>query len=481
MKNINYMDALNDGELSKHDIKKRELKNEKGKITFLFVDQLTDKKMLSTDAIQPISMLFSQKKDALLKAQEVHDSIIYAIDLSIDDKISKIIEYILQGMTVAIFSNDWQYIVLNTKKNEKRSIQGPELTYTVRGARDCFIENLDDNLSLIRYRIKDPQLRFTNLNVGRRTKTKVSVIYIADIANEIVVAEVTDRIKKIDVDGIISSGELQNLLLNRWYHLFPQTGIVERSDLAATALLDGKVIILVEGSALGIIAPKVFLEFFASGDDMFDNSFIAILLKYIRLMSGFLSISTTALYVAILNFHIDALPIDFIDSLSTYSQHVPFSTFVEALILETLVLILREAMIRVPKQIGSAVGVLVSIIIGQAAISANIFNPLLLIVVTIGLITAFAIPDYTMTSPLRLIRFFMLFASASFGLIGFTLALTIVFTNLVSINSFGAPYFAPMAPFNWQDLKNQFFFRRDKSFLRPNFLRNKDKTRSNKR
>ncbi|MFF2876169.1 spore germination protein [Gottfriedia sp. NPDC057991] len=473
-----YAEIINDNELSKHDIKKRELQNRTGKITFLFVNQLTDTTILSDDAIKPLSLLISEKKYDILKAQEVFDLFLYTIDLSIDDQKSKIIEYILQGMTVVIFSNDLQYIVLNTKKNEKRAISGPEITYTVRGARDCFNENLDDNLSLIRYRIKDPKLRIIYLEVGRRTKTKVAIIYIDDIANKKVITEVTNRIKKIDVDGIVSSGELQNLMLNRWFHLFPQTGIVESSDLAGAVLLEGKVLVLADGSGLGIIAPKVFLEFFASGDDLFDNSFMAVFLKWIRLLSGFISVSITSLYVAILSFHIDALPIDFINSISNYSQQIPFSIFVEAFILELLVVILREAMIRVPKQIGSAVGVLVSIVIGQAAIIANIFNPLLLIIVAVGLVTTFAIPDYTLSHPLRLLRFFFLFASATFGLIGFTLALTIVLTNLVSTNSFGVPYFSPLSPFNWKDLRNLFFFRRDMSNSRPNFLRNKDKTRS---
>ncbi|MFD3450167.1 spore germination protein [Microbacteriaceae bacterium 4G12] len=475
-----YTDILSDVELSNHDIKKRELQNEKGKITFLFVDQLTDKTMLSNDAIKPISILLSEKKNIALKAQEASDHILYAFDLSMDDDKSKIINYLVQGMTVVIFTNDLHYIVLNTKKHEKRAIEGPVLTYTVRGGRDCFNENLDDNLSLIRYRIKDPQLRVAFLEVGKRTKTRISVIYIADIANNKVVSEVTNRIKKIDVDGIIVLGELQNLILNRWFHFFPQTGIVERSDLAATALLDGKVIVLAEGSALGIIAPKVLMEFFASGDDLFDNSFVAIFLKGIRVLSAFISVTFTSLYVAILSFHIDILPIDYINSISNYSREVPFSIFVEAFILETIVVILREAMVRVPKQFGPAVSVLFGIIIGQAAVTAKIFNPLVLIVVSIGLITSFAIPDYTFTNPLRIIRYLILVASASFGLIGFTLVITVILTNLVSINTFGVPYFSPLAPFNWKDLRNLFFFRRDMSSLRPKFLRNKDNTRSDK-
>jgi spore germination protein KA len=475
-----YDKILNEIEVSKLDIKKRELKNGKEKITILFIEQLTDKSMLTNDIIKPIN-IYITKNGSEIMAQEVLDSIIYGPDCSIDDKEEKIIEYILNGMTIIIFSNEKEYIVVNLKNVEKRAIDNPELTFTLRGPRDSFVENLDVNLSLVRYRIKDPKLNINRLQVGRRTKTAIAILHISDVANDSVVEDITNRIKNIDVDGVISSGEIQRLILNKRFNFFPQMGVVERSDMAAGALLEGKVLVLAEGSVLALVAPKVFSEFFTSGDDFYDDKFIAILAKYVRMYSTFLSVTITALYVAILSFHIDTLPGDFIFAIFDADQGVPFSVLVGALIVEMIIEMLREALLRIPKQIGSAVGVVGGIIIGQAAIAAKIFSPLLLIVVAVSLLSSFTAPDYTIMNPLRIIKFLLIIASGLFGLIGFTLALSIVLINMVSVSTFGIPYLEPFAPFNWYDFKNTFFYGKDISPLRPNFLKTKDRTRSNPR
>ncbi|MTI69901.1 MAG: spore germination protein [Firmicutes bacterium] len=275
-------------------------------------------------------------------------------------------------------------------------------------------------------------------------------------------------------------GVSETLLLNKRFNLFPQMGIVERSDMATGALLEGKVIVLIEGSVLALVAPKLFFEFFISSDDLYDDKFIAILGKYVRMYSTFLSVTMTALYVAILSFHIDTLPGDFIFTIYDSNQGVPFSIAIGALIIELVVEMLREALLRVPKQIGAAVGIVGGIVIGQAAIAAKIFSPLLLIVVSISLLSSFTAPDYTIMNSLRIIKFFLIIASSFFGLIGFSLAISIVLIDMISTNTFGIPYLTPFTPFNWHDFKNVFLYGKDISFLRPKFLRTKDKTRFKK-
>ncbi len=478
LKKTPYEDILNNIKASKLGIKSRELRNGTAKIAFLYIEQLTDKIMLANDIIKPITLYVSQRILAGTKAQEIFDSIIYAADCVIDDDEEKIIDRILQGMTVVMFSQDKQYIVVNLKKVERRAITNPELTFTLRGPRDCFNENLDTNLSLVRYRIKDPTLNVNVLEVGRRTKTRVAILHIGDIANSGIVDDITKRIEKIDVDGIVDSGEIQCLILNKRTNLFPQMGVVERSDMAAGALLEGKVIVLVEGSTLALVAPKVFSEFFESSEDNYDNKFTAILAKYIRMYSTFLSFSITALYVAILSFHIDTLPADFIIGVANAGQGVPFTVFVGAILLELLIELLRESLIRIPKQIGSAVGIVGGLVIGQATISAKLFSPLLLIVVALSLLSSFTAPDYTIMNPLRIIKIFLIIISGCFGLIGFTLGISVVVINMVSTSTFGVPYLAPFAPFNWYDFKNSILYGKDISHLRPNFLKTKDNTRS---
>ncbi|MTI69904.1 MAG: spore germination protein [Firmicutes bacterium] len=203
-----FLNTLKEIEISNLDIKKRELKNKSNEVIILYIEQLTDRKMLANDIIKPINIYLTNNPSKIL-AKEVLNNIVYSTKCIIDDKEEKIIDYILDGMAILILSNNKKYIAIDLKKVEKRDVDTPELTYTLKGPRDSFVENLDINLSLVRYRIKDPKLNINKLKIGRRAKTNVAILHIEDIANESIVDDVTKRVKNIDVDGIISSGELQ--------------------------------------------------------------------------------------------------------------------------------------------------------------------------------------------------------------------------------------------------------------------------------
>jgi spore germination protein KA/spore germination protein len=200
--------------------------------------------------------------------------------------------------------------------------------------------------------------------------------------------------------------------------------------------------------------------------------------KIIRIYAAFFAVTITALYIAITTYHIDTLPLDFIISIADSRQGVPFITFVGALILELLMELIREALSRIPKQIGSGVGIVGGIVIGQAAVSAKVFSPLLLIVVAVSLLASFTAPDYSIMSSLKIIKFFIIFLSGMFGLIGFTVGFTVFLINVISSNSFGVPYLTPFAPFNGSDFKHTFLYGKDIVPLRGKFLQTKDKIRS---
>lgn len=481
MSNKNYYDkTIEKIEKSKLGIKRRDIINGKEKITLLYVGELTDKTMLANEIIKPLTIKIAEKNGLNIDAQEIVDKIIYGCDCGIGDREDKIVELILDGITIMLFSNRKEYITINSKKIEQRQIQEPKLTFSTRGSMDCFNESLDTSLSLVRYRIKDPSLNVNILEIGRRTKTKIAILHIGDIANQEIVNEIKNRIKAIDVDGIVDSGEINALISNKGISLFPQTAILERSDMAATVLLEGKVVIIVDGSLLALVAPATFADFFRSCDDLYDNKYTSILNKMIRIFSTFLSFTITALYIAILCFNVDTLPSDFVVVISSSNSGVPFSLLVGIIILEIITEIVREALIRVPKKIGSAIGIVAAIVIGQASIAANVFNPLSLIVAAISLLTSFAIPDYTLMNSLRVIKFFLIAICSCFGMIGFTFGISIVLINLVSINSFGVPYLAPIAPFKWLDFRRLFYYGKDITNERPAYLKTKQKIRNKK-
>ncbi len=471
---IRYDKIISD--LTSRDINltKRVIKYPGCSAAVLFIKELTQRQALANLIIKPMA---ESCRETHITAKKTIESIIYADDCKIETDEKKIATYILAGMAVILFSNDISYITVNLKQVEKRAIPKPEVTYTIRGPKDCFIEDLDTNISLIRYRIKNDKLRIKIQEVGDRTKTRVAVVYIEDIADDVCVKEVKKRINNISIDGILESGELQAFMLNRKSNLFPQMGLIERSDMAGGALLEGKVLTIVDGSGWVLVAPKVFSEFMWSCEDFYDNKYLGVFLRVLRVIALFLSLSLSSFYIGLVSFHNDILPSSYMISIAETRVRVPFNAFVEVLLIEIIVELIHESLIRVPTKIGTAIGIVGAIIIGQAAVSAGVFSPLLLIIVSISLIASFVPTDYTIMNPFRLLKFVFIFATGAFGFFGFTLVATVMLANLVSINTFGVPYMAPAAPYLKKDFKKSFVYNKTMAPMRPKFLRLKDKYR----
>lgn len=459
--------------LDKSGITSRRLDINGTEIIILYIQQLTDRTQLTSDIIKPL--LSYRKKD--ISISKIISSIIYLDDISTDNDYNNIINHVLKGNSIIIIPCEENYIIANTLKVQKRQVQEPNVENTIKGARDSFTENYSDNISLIRYRIKDPKLRIDEFVVGKRTQTSVAVVYIEDIANENMVDTIEHKISKIEIDGILESSYIEKFILNNSFNFFPQSGIVERSDTACANMLDGKVIILVEGGNLALVVPKTFIEFFDTGDDHFDNSFISIFSKFIRILCVFISLFLTSLYVIVVSFHTDILPPEYIISLATSRATVPFNAFLEALLMELVAEILREASVRLPQQIGPAIGIVGTIVIGQASVAAGLVSPLLVIIVSLCIMSSFATADYSITNTIRLLKFLMLFITSIFGLFGFTMGIILITVNLCSIDSFGVSYVAPLSPLNFKDLKHLILSDVVLSKKRPKYLKTKDDTR----
>lgn len=459
---------------------KRAISFDGGTIHILLIKHLTDRPSLSELVVKPLALHFSRHTPglAMLRAREVMENILYADDCTLMSDAGMVRDLILGGMTVILLSWDDEYIVVNLRMVEHRPISEPQIEYTLRGPRDCFVESLSINLSLIRYRVKDPKLRVKQFKVGRRSKTDVAAFYIEDIANEGVVSLVQKRIEAIDIDAIGESGELEVFLQSSKWSLFPQMGVVERSDMACHLLTEGKVLILVDGSGLALSAPKVFDEFFHSCDDRYDNPYFGLMMRLMRYLSLFIVLTASSYFVAVTSFHIDALPSQYTLDLAQMRTKVPLPPILSALMLEFIVELLREALLRIPKQIGSAVGIVSAIVIGQASIAAGIFSPLLLIIVSSSLLASFVMPDYTLINPFRMLKIAALISTSIFGFYGLILFLCLLLAHLTSMESFGVPYLAPFAPFNMYDFLRSLMFNVSFSPKRRHYNRDKDNTRS---
>ncbi|MCT4686497.1 spore germination protein [Vallitalea sp.] len=473
MKINKYSKQINPKKLEELSITSRYLKVSDTTVIILFIEQLTNRSRLTTSIIKPL--ILETRKNITI--DNIISSVIYMDDITVDTDEANLIDYILKGQSIILIPNEDKYIIANTLKIEKRQVQDPTIESTIKGARDAFTENYDDNLSLIRYRLKDPQLRIDEYVVGKRTLTNIAIIYIKDIADDNLVDSIKTKISKINVEGILESGYVQKFILNNPYNFFPQAGIVERSDVASANILDGKIIILVEGGNLALVVPKTFIEFIDASDDHYDNVFISLFSKFIRVLCTFISLFLTSLYVAVVSFHSDILPTHYIISLATSRATVPFNGFLEAFLMELVAEILREASTRLPKQIGPAIGIVGTIVIGQASVAAGLISPLLVIIVSLSLMGSFATSDYTITNTFRILKFLMIIITSIFGLFGFTMGIIFIIINLCSIDSFGVSYVSPLSPFNFKDLKNLLLSDVRTSTKRPSYLKTKDNKR----
>jgi len=452
----------------------RELSINGNKLFILYVSQLTDKNSISNNVIKPI-LQYSRKEK--ISIDVLFSTVLYVDNIATDQDENKMLDYILEGKSVILMPDEPHYIIANTIKVEKRNVDIPQMQTGLKLPQDSFNENFDSNLSLIRYRIKDPALRIDNLTIGKRTKTKVAVIYINDISNPKYVNEVKKRLEAISVDGIIESGYIQKFLLNNPFDLFPEIGIAERSDRACGGILSGKICILVEGSNFALTVPETISDFLDSGEEHYDNIYTSMFSKLLRIIALVSTLTLSSIYVMIISYHPEILPPQYILALASSRISVPVNSFVEAFIMEMVSELLREASIRLPKQIGPAIGIVGTIVIGQAAVGAGVVSPLMVIIIALSLLTSFSFSDFTIINPIRVLKFAILISTGIFGIFGFTMGLTIITILVLSTSSMGLPYGAPIAPFNFRDFVNFFLGDITLSKERPNYLRTKDKTR----
>lgn len=353
---------------------------------------------------------------------------------------------LMSGESIILVDGAQKVISASTRGGEQRSIEEPGSQVTVRGPRDGFTENIRTNTSLIRKRIQNPNLWLENMKIGSVTKTDVSIMYIKGIAKDEIVEEIRDRLKRIEIDSILESGYIEQLIEDQAFTTFPTLYHTERPDMVAGNLLEGRVAIIVNGTPFVLIAPAVFIQFFQSVEDYYGRPDIATALRFLRILIFFISIIAPAAYIAVTTFHQEMIPTQLLIAIAAQRETVPFPAFFEALIMEVSFEILREAGVRMPRAVGSAISIVGALVIGQAAVQAGIVSPAMVIIVAITAIANFATPAFAVAISSRLIRFGFMFAAATFGFYGIILGVIILAVHLCSLRSFGVPYLTPIAP-----------------------------------
>jgi spore germination protein KA len=427
------------------------------KAAIIYTDGLADSKVIQNFILESL-MLDPNHLDPNLPRnkmiQRVKNSILTSGDISGVSNLEQLYNEVLSGNTVILIDGVSEAISAATVGWEDRAVSEPTSQTVVRGPREGFTENLRTNTALVRRKIKDHNLYCEQKQIGRVTKTNIAVMYIKGIVNDKVVAEVHHRLDRIDIDGILESGYIEELIQDSNFSPFPTIYNSERPDVIAACLLEGRVAILVDGTPFVLVVPSLFIQNFQVAEDYYQRADISSLIRLLRIICFLIALLGPSFYIAVTTYHQEMLPTPLLISLAAQREGVPFPAFVEAVMMEVAFEILREAGIRMPRAVGQAVSIVGALVLGQAAVEAGIVSASMVIVVSITAISNFVFPAYNMAISIRMLRFGMMMLSASFGLYGITVGVLAMLMHLNSLRSFGVPYMAPMSPIIPTDLKD---------------------------
>jgi spore germination protein KA len=417
------------------------LANAKDTLESLLIDSKeTNVFFHSPEDVNPIQVL----KDSILKIGDIQDVTDF----------DAIYHAILSGDTAILLDGYFHALIASTREWKDRGVTEPSAQSVVRGPREAFTETLRTNTVLIRRKIKDPNLWMETRQIGKVTQTDVAIMFIKGIANDKVVDEVRIRLDRIDIDAILESGYIEELIQDETYTPFPTIYNTERPDVVAAGLLEGRIAIIVDGTPFVLIVPALLTNFLQSAEDYYQRADISSLLRLLRYFCLFIALLAPAIYIAVTTFHQEMIPTPLLISLAAQREGIPFPAFIEAAIMEITFEILREAGVRMPRTIGQAVSIVGALVIGQAAVEAGLVGPAMVILVSITAISNFVIPSYNMAIAVRMIRFILMMFAASFGLYGIIVGIIAMVLHLCSLRSFGMPYLAPFAPFILEDQKD---------------------------
>lgn len=417
----------------------------------VFVDGLIDTKEVN-HALKALMVLEDGNDDI----QVVEEALLPVSQISKVDDYKKLLQAVLSGDTGILIEGNTEALTLGIRGAEKRSVNEPEGEAVVRGPREGFIENIRTNTSMLRRKLKTPRLKMKSLVVGRESNTNIVVAFLEGITDPQIVEEVSQRIGKIDIDAVLESGYVEELIQDSVYSPFPQVKYSERPDTVAGALLEGRVAIFVDGTPMVLLVPATFWMMLQANEDYYERFQMATLVRWLRYYFVFVSLLTPGFYVAITTFHQQMLPTTLLLSIAAAREAIPFPAIVEALLMEVAFEALREAGIRLPKTVGQAVSILGALVVGQAAVQAGIVSAPMVIVVSITGIASFTIPHFNAAIALRMLRFPIMIAASILGIYGILIVVLIIVGHMANLRSFGVPYLSPIAPMSVGDLKDVF-------------------------
>lgn len=422
---------------------------ERCNVLILYTDGLTKAELLEESVIRPLL----RKKIPYVPQcgtygeekifQYVTRELLETADVKSETAMEDVVTQVLSGNTALLVEGCSRAVIVSSKEFPARGVQEADQEVAIRGPKDSFTEGMRSNTALIRRRIRDSRLKVKQFQAGERSKTDIALLYMEDLVKPEVLGEITKRLGQVSMDGILDSGMLEQLLLHDWKTPFPCFQRTQRPDKTASALLEGRIALVTDNSPEALLLPASFHVFFQASDDYYNRWEAASFARLLRYGAAILAIGLPAFYIAVASFHTEVLPTALILSFARAREGIPFPVVVEVLIMELAFELLREAGVRLPGQLGGTIGIVGGLIVGQAAVDAGIVSTIVVIVVALTAIASFSMPNETMATAFRMLKYFFIAMTAIWGLYGFFLAWLFVIVHLCGLEYFGEPYLVP--------------------------------------
>lgn len=409
----------------------------------LYIETIIDKKLVEDKIVKPMLELDFPTEKELFPQALVQET----------NSIKETVESILQGKCILLKKDSDLAQIFDASSFKARNITEPATEAVIRGSHEGFVESMTTNISLIRKRLRNSNLKIKYFTIGNDSHTKVGMIYLDHIANKKTVANIEQKLSDIDIDFILAPGHIEEFISDN-YSVFPTMLSTERVDRTVANLMDGRIAIFADSSPGALIAPTTFFTFYQSPDDYNSRWYFGSFVRFLRILGFLISIALPALYIAIVSFHYEVLPTEIVFSIKSSLEYVPYPPLIEALAMQITLEILREASIRLPSRIGQTIGVVGGLVIGTAVVEANLVSNTMIIVVAITAISSFIVPITEMGSSIRLLGFPFMLVAAMFGLIGMSFLFMFMLIHLCKLESFGTPYFAPFSTLKWSEMKD---------------------------
>lgn len=443
----------------------------------VFIDGLTDRVSISNNILQPLMLLsnIDIKEDVKNLGEFIYNRLLPFNQIKKVDNYKELVGNInFGGCGIFIDGLDYAFAA-DVKSWEHRTVSAPSSETVIRGPQESFNEQLRANTALVRKILKDKDLMVEGTTVGKRSNTPCAILYIRDIANDSLVKEVMRRVKGVKVDYIFDTGELEQLIEDNTLLAAPQIIATERPDRVAMMLAQGNIAVILDGSPFVLVMPATITEFLHTTEDTNIRYPYVNFIRIIRIIGVLIALLLPGLYIAVTNFHQEMIPTNLLFAIEASRENVPFPSVVEILIMEFSFELIREAGIRVPGAIGSTIGIVGGLILGQAAVSANLVSPIMIIIVAITALGSFSVPSFSMSFSIRIIRFAYIILGATAGFLGIALGLLANSLMLAASKSFGVPFLTPFGPITngkYSDkLSRKPIWKQEK---RPDYLNPKD-------